>query len=319
MDSPDFSMTESPDNSSVSSLPILLPPESLHFERKRETVIEETVIQEVIAKEAVVKETADNEAANKEAVSTPASINVEEVRPGRRKKNKREPGDESRAPLWHPTEEQFILIRELAELGWPSVKIVDALNLTSEQFAVAIMNYPRVKAEYEKGVENCKAFPDAQLTWRPMPADVTRVRELAAKGLRPVEIAARMGIGRNSLIFRMNDTPKLRQAFELGEGEFRANLMEDSQKLLDQRNPDLKHVSGLMIFKLKAHCELNDKPEREPLLIEGKIEHKHTLNVPKPVAINDISQFAQIEMERATKLSAEKLKVIEAEIVNDSA
>lgn len=226
-----------------------------------------------------------------------------------------------RGNKWHPLEEEYVLIRELAELGWPSLKIAEVLEISHPAFAGAMIRYPRIKEEFERGAENCKAYPERSLSWRPMPVDLEATRKYAAAGLREIEIAAKLHVTRAVFSRRLGDTPQLREAFEQGEGEYRAQLLEDSEKMLKDRDPDLKYVSGLMIFKLKAQCGLTDRPDIKPLMLEGKIEHKHTLNAPKPIAIQDISEFAKAEMARATQISAEKLKeagipaAIDAEVV----
>lgn len=222
---------------------------------------------------------------------------------------------DNRAPLWNPVKEEYVLIRELGELGWPSPRVAEALGVTAQQFAGAILRYPRIKEEYEFGVANCKGFADRELAWRPMPADIVRVQQYAKRGLGVVEIAAKMGISRQAFQKRLGDTAQLREALESGEGLFRAGLLEDSQELLDNRDPDLKYVASILIFKLKAHCGLSDKPETQPLTLEGKIEHTHRLNLPKPIPVDQMAEFAKIEMHRATEISAQRLKVSEPESV----
>jgi hypothetical protein len=225
-----------------------------------------------------------------------------------------------RLPVWHPTEEQYQLIRDLAELGWPSPQVAEALQITPQQFAGGIIRHPRVKEEYEAGVAACKGFEEKRLAWRPLPQDIKDVRYYAAKGLKEVEIAAKLKVSRNSLTRRLADTPVLREALELGEGEYRASLIEDSDDLLKNRDPDLKNVSGLLIFKLKAHCGLNDKgPDVQKVQVEGKVEHTHKLNAPTPVPAVGLAEFAKNEMARATKISAQILpaqpEAVEAEVL----
>ena len=141
-----------------------------------------------------------------------------------------------------------------------------------------------------------------------MPSDLKRVEIFAANGLREVEIAAKLGVSRSVFLNRMNDTPQLRDSFEIGEGLFCAKLIDDSEEMLKSRDPSLKYTAGLMIFKLRAYCGLNDKTEVKPLMVEGKIEHRHVLKAPKPVPVDQIAEFARIEMERARKINAEYLK-----------
>jgi hypothetical protein len=216
---------------------------------------------------------------------------------------------DNRAPLWHPTEEQYFTIRDLAEIGWSSAKIADALEITPQQFAGAMTRYPRVKQEYETGVQNCKSFPERRLTWQPTRNDLARVEELAAKGYKEFVIADKLGAGRTAFFNRMTDTPQLKEAYEKGESEYCAQLLDDSQKLLDNRDPDLKFVAGLLIFKLKAHCGLVDRPEKQ-VFVGGKIEHTHRLKAPQPVPNEHIAEYARIEMERAKKLGEEQMKGI---------
>jgi len=189
------------------------------------------------------------------------------------------------AELWQPTEEEYLIIRQLAELGWPSSKIAEALEISPQQFAGGLVREPRVKTEYELGVENCKVLPDRRLTWRPMPSDLKRVEMLAANGLREVEIAARLGVSRKAFLKRMDDTPQLRDSFETGEGLFCAKLIDDSEEMLKSRDPSLKYTAGIMIFKLRAYCGLNDKTEAKQLMAEGKIQRRHVIGIGRDLAV----------------------------------
>jgi hypothetical protein len=124
-------------------------------------------------------------------------------------------GNANRALVpWEPTEDEYVMIRQLAELGWPSVKVAEALSLTPNQFAGGILRHPRIKTEYDEGVVTCKALTERGLSWRPTPSDVDRIRELASEGLRPAEIASEMGIGRTGLLRRISDCVQVREAFE---------------------------------------------------------------------------------------------------------
>ena len=218
-----------------------------------------------------------------------------------------------RNPIWNPAEDDFQIVRELAELGWPSPKIAEALQVTPNQFAGALIRHPRLKVEFETGQNECKALPERRLAWRPMPRDVETVRFWAARGLGEVEIAAKLEVSRDCFQRRLVDTPQLKMALEQGQGEYRAALIEDSQNLLETRDADLKNVAGLLIFKLKVHCGLTDK---QPEKVEGKIEHTHNVNVklnaPKPVEVQSMSAFAEAEMARAKVLSDAKLAELTA-------
>lgn len=223
-------------------------------------------------------------------------------------------------PLWVPAEEEYKLTRELAELGWPGMQIAEALNVSAQQFAGALIRYPRLKEEFEAGSEESKGYLDKRLAWRPKPDDLKQVRYFAYQGLRQAEIAAKLGISRQAFSRRMMDTPQLLEAFEQGEGEFRAKLIEDSQSLLDNVDPALRHASQLTIFKLKAYCDLTDRKEAAQKVVhEGEVQHKHEhkLNAPEPVRASELSDFAKVEMKRAKEDSAQKLKAIEAQVVEE--
>src|SRR5581483_2332449 len=47
-----------------------------------------------------------------------------------------EPPPEAR---WDPTEEQYRMVKQLAELAWPSPKIAEALKVSPKQFAGALV------------------------------------------------------------------------------------------------------------------------------------------------------------------------------------
>lgn len=224
--------------------------------------------------------------------------------------------EKTREPRWDPTDEQYLLVKELAELGWPSVKVAEALNVSPQMFAGALIRHPRLKDEYDQGVAECKAFPERKLAWRPSSDDVRDVYRYAAKGLGQIEIAARINVSRWAMTARMQDTPQLKEAFEQGEGEYRANLMEQADELLRAKDSSLKYLSGMLIFKLKAHCDLNDKEPKQIVEVSGDVIHKHQLAVPAPVPINQIVDFAKAEMERATNITGEKLKLVAVETVD---
>ena len=217
---------------------------------------------------------------------------------------------ESVEPIWIPSEQELRTIHDLAELGWPVTKVAEALDITSQKLVKAMAGNPSIKEAYEKGVESNKSFPERRLAWMPSPANVEAVRRLAAKGFNEAAIAAKLGVSRGSFTRRMADTPQLKEAYEEGNGEHQAELLETAQDLLKRQDPGLKFVSSLLIFKLKSYCGLTDKQEKEPLRLEGKIEHRHTLNAPAPVPVNQIADYAKQEMARAAQISAEKLKVV---------
>ena len=223
-----------------------------------------------------------------------------EVAPPRERKQQNAP--------WNPIESDYKMIRELAGLGWPTTRLSEALNISVDQFAGAIVRFPRVKAEYDLGVADGKAYVDQRTGWLPKPGDLALIRKCASRGLGPIEISSKLKVPRVTFLKRMDELIQIRDALEQGEGEFRSKLMEDSQDMLENADPDLKFTGSLLIFKLKAHCGLSDRADNQPILLEGKIEHKHSLSVPKPVAMEDIAEFARIEMERANKLSSEKMK-----------
>lgn len=230
---------------------------------------------------------------------------------------------ENRAEVWHPTEEDFKLARELGELGWSAEKLCTALTyttstgevrkITSQQFAGAIIRYPRLKTEYESGVEECKGFKARKLSWQPMPADITTVRDYAKDGLRVPEIAAKMKISRTALTQRMADTPQLQEAFDEGSGLYRAELLLKTKRMVDFNDEDLKHVSPMLKFLLQSQCEMTDKVEK-PVVITGAIEHNHKvqLKAPEPVKLQNLAAMADKEMARAKEISKVKLLEMQA-------
>lgn len=256
----------------------------------------------------------------------PASEEQPKKKRGRPPKVKPEPTPEElakRMPQWEPEEKDFRTIRELAELAWPASKIYEVLGISAQAWAGAIIRIPRVKEEYEAGVAACKGFNERKLSWRPRPSDIEEVRRLASEsGLREPEIAAKLGVSRQAFAARMADTPQLAEAYEIGEGMFRASLMETSQNLLDARSEDLKYVTGMMSLKLKAYCGVTDKPAQgteSKVTVQGEVKHTVTLSAPKPVPVTSLADFAAQEMARAKEESALKLKeaqdAVDAEVV----
>lgn len=315
MDSVDFSLTEKSEEP-----PLLMPPAKVSFVPKLELKIVSEPINLVLPGPEEVK--AEPVLVIPESIASKPLVPPKEQKPKKTKKTAKE-NPTNRAPLWEPTEEQYQIIRDLAELGWPSPKICEALGITPQQFAGAITRYPRLKREYEQGILACSNYAERRLSWRPTRTDLERVRMLAETGLREVEIAAKLEVSRDSFMRRMTDTPQLREAYEQGEGEFRAKLMEQSQQLLKDGDSSLKFTSSLLIHKLKTQCDLTDKKEKAITVShQGTVEHTHKLNVPKPVKAVDLAKFAEEEMQRAKQISAEKIKpiteeIIEAEVVDD--
>jgi hypothetical protein len=204
------------------------------------------------------------------------------------------------------TEDQFALIRRLAALNWPLPKIAEPLGLSSEQFIEAIVRCPEIKTAYDAGLEDKKAYIEKQAAWQPTPEDVAKAARLAATGLGEVEIAGQLDVRRAVFIDRLQNNVHLKSAFEQGQAEHRTYLLEEAETMLRERDPDLRHVGQLLTFMLKAYCGLGEA--QKPVILEGKIEHTHKLKAPAPVAIEDINSYAKIEMQRANKINAEKLK-----------
>lgn len=224
-----------------------------------------------------------------------------------------------RAPQWHPTEDQYRQIYSLAELGWPSPLIAEALEVSSQAFAGAIIRYPRVKQEYDNGVAACKTYLERKLAWRPTPEDIRKTRSYAATGLGEVEIAAKLEVSRGTFANRVLDTPQLKEALELGDGEYRAGLIETSETLLKFRDPDLKHVSSMMIFKLKAKCGLTETASHSKVTVEGNVNHSVQLKVPKTVPVDNMAAYAAAEMARAheaTKKCIPGAETVDVEVQN---
>ena len=221
-----------------------------------------------------------------------------------------------RRPLWNPTEENLDLIFQLGELGWQSTDIWKALDITQQQFAGALIRCPEVKAAYEEGVASgaemraLTAEGFSSLSWRPMPADLEAIRFFAGKGLGVAEIASKLHTSRAAIAQRLKDTPQVQEAYEQGNGEYRARLMETFQEMLETRSEDFKHMTGALLFSLRAWCGLTDKPA-EKIEVEGTVNHnhQHRLNMPAPVAIPEIKNFADAEMARAKEISAERLRL----------
>lgn len=191
------------------------------------------------------------------------------------------------------------MIRRLAALNWPLAKIAEPLGISSEQFVDAVARCPRIKTEFDAGLEDLAAYIQKAASWQPTVSDIEQVEALAAKGYGPVEVAAALKVSRSTFARRLEDSAPLRQAMELGEGRYRTELIELSEEMLKNRDPDLRFVGQLLIFKLKAYCQLG---ESKPVLIQGKVEHSLKLNAPPVVPIENIHQYAVLEMERAAKL-----------------
>ncbi len=220
---------------------------------------------------------------------------------------------------WEPTEEDFVLVRQLGELGWAAEKLYTAFSaqledgsikpLVQQQFAAALVRHPQLKAEYEAGVEDFKGFKDRQLAWQPLPHHVELVLEYAKEGLRIPEIAAKLKVSRESLANRMADTPRLRAAYEEGDGHFRAKAIRKMKQMVDGKDEDLKFVAPMLKFQLQAYCELTDKAPEKPVVVTGAIQHNHTVKLatPVPVAPKNIGSFAAKEMVRAKEISKAKM------------
>lgn len=201
--------------------------------------------------------------------------------------------------------------RHLLELGWPAERACTELNLSADELAAALTD-PVLKADMEKALGAPKDYAMARLDWHPREADLALVQSYAKDGLGPVEIASKMNVTRAAFLARMEDNLRLRDAFEMGEGKYRAELIKESQDLIDEGGSRAKNVASLVIFKLKAHCGFTDQPKQlKP--VEVKVEHTHRLKAPEPVKIEDMAEFARKEMELARKLSEEKLKSLTME------
>jgi hypothetical protein len=168
---------------------------------------------------------------------------------------------------------------------------------------------PEIKAAYDAGLEDCKRYIEKLAAWQPTVSDIQQVESLAAQGYGPVELAGALKVSRATFMRRLEDTPQLRQALEVGQGRYRTELIELSEQMLRDHDPDLRFIGPLLTFKLKAYCQLG---ESKPVLVEAKIEHTHRLKAPPPVAIEHIAEFAKSEMLRAKKLA------IESGIVSES-
>lgn len=210
--------------------------------------------------------------------------------------------------LWEPSEEDYVKIRQLAELGWPSPKISEALDLTPQQFAGGLVRYPRMKAEYDQGVNDCKAFLERRLAWMPSVEDLEQVRNHAKRGLNHDAIAAKLKVSRRAFAMRIADTPQLLDAWEEGNGEYQAIRIEEFNQLVDLQDESLKFVGASYTNILKTQCGWTDKGAQKAEPIQVDVKHTHSFKAPKPVATVDVVEFARIEMEKATRESAEKLK-----------
>lgn len=237
-----------------------------------------------------------------------------------------EPTEAKKAPpqrveKWSPTEEQYRSIYELAELGWPISKMHEAFAISSQAFAGAIIRLPRIKAEIDAGVAECKALPERQLSWRPFPEDIDRIRQYAAEGLGPVEIAAKLNVRRQTFMLRMNDTPQVAAAFEEGNGEYREEVLDQANKLRRDCDEDLKHMNPMLTFLMKTICGMAEpKNTVEPTTTNVNITNNTVqFQVPKAVTTDNVAEYARIEMERAAEISKQKLAqpVVDAEVVKD--
>jgi predicted DNA-binding protein YlxM (UPF0122 family) len=230
---------------------------------------------------------------------------------------------------WNPTDQDFVLVKQLGELGWSADKLYTAFEyeladgskkkITSQQFAGALVRVPNFKTEYEKGVEDCKGFNDRRMSWQPLPEHIERVKDYAAEGLRVPEIAAKLKVSREALAKRMADTPRLKAAYEEGDGLFRAEAIRKMKRMVDFNDEDLKFVAPMLKFQLQAYCELTDKAPEKPVEITGAVQHNHTVRLatPTPVAPKNIGDFAAKEMARAKEISSAKL--LEMKAANEAA
>jgi hypothetical protein len=93
--------------------------------------------------------------------------------------------------------------------------------------------------------------------------------------------------------------------------------------LMDDKSPALKYLTTPYIFTLKSGG-MKDGSERAEKTIEVNHTHTHKLKTPEPVAVKDVSNFVQLEMARAQKISAKKMSevsilsgdIVEAEVAD---
>lgn len=211
---------------------------------------------------------------------------------------------------WEPAADVCQQARELAGLGWPAEEIAESLALTPAEFASMVTQSAELAQALQEGAESFKSYPIKAMNWRPKPADLREVRRMAATGLTPNAIASRMRINRGCFHTRLADTPQLMDAFNAGNGDYQANRIDEWNRLIDDQTPALKYVGGPFMFTLKAYCGLSDKPEQvkaEPLQVT--VQHTHELKTPQPVALTNLPEYARIEMERAKRISDERMRL----------
>jgi hypothetical protein len=173
-------------------LPVMLPPEAEEVQRA-----EAEEVQAVEAQKPVVNKPlcsiVDPPLSDENQLATEARL----TKAG--KPDKRFKADKKERPVWEPTEEEFATVRQLAALGWPVNKLHEALDIKPHAFAAAVIYFPRLTEEFNAGVEECEAAPEKMLSWRPLPKHIALTYEHAKAGLGPIEIAAKLKVGRQAV------------------------------------------------------------------------------------------------------------------------